>query len=205
MATTDVVPVSESSSSDSSAHITTTLTTYRSYGGFDENGKARNVKKSKVKNADGTETETLSYEGLPSVLSETQTKKNWDEAEKRGATVLNENAYKFHTLVSLDGFETLVSSPEQRLYIIQKGIDALETAAANSYQGEFNEKNSKDDPDVYTYNGETIDLLEALNTPPKRQKLSDEDRFMRAAGALPKDKLKAMLAKYAAELMAQAE
>lgn len=199
MSTTEVIPsVPSEAGNDSSAHLTVTPIVYRSYGGFDSAGKAKNVKK--VKSADGAE--ELSYEGLPSVLSETQTRKNWEEADKRGATILNENQYKFYTLNDLAGFETLVPSAEQRLYVIQKGMDAIQTAAANAYQSEFDDKNSKDDPDVYTHNGETIDLREALNTPPKRKNLTDEEKFAKAVGALAPEKLKALLAAYSAQLQA---
>ena len=205
MATSEVTPgpTPAESSNDSSAHITGTLVTYRTYGAFDENGKAKNVKKTKKKDSEGNEIEEVAYEGLPSVLSQTQTGKNWEEAEKRGATVLAENAHKFYTLVSLDGFETLIPDEAQRLYVVQKGMDAIQTAAANQAQMEFEEKNSKDDPDVFVNNGVTIDLREALNTPPKRKNLTDEEKFMKAVGALPQDKVKAMLAAFAAQLQQQ--
>ena len=203
MSTTVVTPIPAAESNDSSAHITTTVVKYRTYGAFDENGKAKNVKRSTKKDSAGNEVEEISYEGLPSVLSETQTGKNWNEAEKRGAVVLAENDHKFYTLNDLEGFETLVPSAEQRLYVIQKGMDAIQTAAANQAQMEFEEKNSKDDADVFVNNGVTIDLREALNTPPKRKNLTDEEKFMKAVGALPQDKVKAMLAAVAAQLQQQ--
>jgi hypothetical protein len=195
MSTTEVVNVPAESNNDSSMHITTSPATYRTYGAFDADGKARGVKKTKKKDADGQEFEEVAYEGLPSVLAETATKKNWDEAEKRGATVLTENAYKFYSLSDLAGFDTLIPSAEQRLYIIQRGMDVIQNAAVAAFQTELEEKNSKDDPDVYSHNGETIDLRGSLNTP-RRKNLSDEEKFMKAVGSLPQEKVLAMLAAY---------
>ena len=186
MSTTEVTPGVTSETNESSVHITTNSVTYRTYGVFDEKGQVKGVKTAN-----------------PSVLSQTATGKNWDEAEKNGATRLNENAFKFYTLNDIAGFETLIPSPEQRLYIVQKGIDAVQTAAANAAQTEMKDKASKDDPDEFFYDGETIDLREALNTPPKRKNLSDEDKFMKAVGVLNPDKVLAMLEAYKRQLEAQ--
>ena len=176
----------EATTTESSAHLTVSSTVYRSYGVFDENGKAKGVKSAS-----------------PSVMSETNTKDNWKKAEEAGATVLNENQFKFYTLTDLAGFVDLVPSETQRLYIVQKGIDALQTAAANAYQSEFVKKVSKDEPDVYVYNGETIDLREDINEPPQRRNISPEEKFMRAAGALDQAKLIQMLEKFKENLLAQ--
>src|SRR6266700_2249401 len=78
-------PVEATNEVESSAHLTVNAVTYRSYGAFDEKGQAKGTKKDK----DGN----VTVDGNISVLSQTQTGKNWEEAEKRGATVLNENQY----------------------------------------------------------------------------------------------------------------
>lgn len=179
---------------DSSAHLTVSAVTYRTYGAFDEKGQAKGAKKDKEGN--------VIVEGNVSVLSQTQTGKNWEDAEKRGATILNENQFKFYVLNDLAGFETLVPNKDQQLYIIQKGLDALQTAAANQMQVEVEDKTSKDDPDKFLYNGDTIDLREAINTPPKRKNLSDEEKFMKAVGSLNPDKVAAMLEALKRQLMA---
>jgi hypothetical protein len=196
MSTNEVVNVPAESNNDSSMHITTSPVTYRNYGAFDADGKAKGVKKTKKKDAEGKEFEEVVFEGLPSVLSETATKKNWDEAEKRGAILLTENEYKFYSLSDLSAFESLIPSAEQRLYVIQRGMDVIQNAAVAAFQTKLEEKNSKDDPDVYVYNGDTVDLREALNTPPQRKNLSDEEKFMKAVGSIPQEKLLAMLAAY---------
>jgi hypothetical protein len=190
------VPETPTEATESTAHLTTNLITYRTYGAFDSEGKAKGVKS---KDKDGN----LEFNSTVSVLSETQTKKNWDEADKRGATVLNENAFKFYTLTDVAGFSDLVPVETQRLYIIQKGIDALQTAAANRIQTELAEKNSKDEPDQFVYNGDTVDLREAINTPPQRKSMTDEEKFMKAMSVLSPDKAIAMLENFKRMLQAQ--
>jgi hypothetical protein len=176
---------------NSSANLTTEVVTYRTYGAFDANSQATGVKE------DG------SLGGKPSVQSQSNDGKNWTAAEKRGAVVLNENAYRFYKLQNLEGFETLVPDSEQRLYIVQKGIDAIQTAAANRKQVELQEKNSKDDPDVFAYNNETIDLRDDINTPPQRRNLTDEQKFLKAIGTLEASKALKLLEQFKASLIAQ--
>jgi hypothetical protein len=189
MSTTETVPVATENTS--SAHITTELVTYRTYGAFDANSQAVGVKE------DGAPG------GKPSVQSQSNDGKNWAAAEKRGATVLTENAFKFYKLNDIQGLADLIPDPEQQLYIIQKGIDAVQTSAANKAQIEVEEKASKDDPDVFSNNGETIDLREALNTPPQRRNLTDEQKFIKAVGVLSPDKLLAMMENLKKQLEAQ--
>jgi hypothetical protein len=192
MSTTAVNPNPGTDVENSSANLTTELVTYRTYGAFDANSQAVGVKEDK------------SLGGKPSVMSQSNDGKNWKAAEDRGATVLAENAFRFYKLNSIEGLADLIPDHEQQLYIIQKGIDAVQTAAANKAQIELDEKSSKDGPDVFTNNGITIDLREALNTPPQRRNLSDEQKFMKAVGVLSPDKLLKMMADLKAQLEAQA-
>lgn len=151
---TDVNEVSQdvASSVDTTLdNVSTSMVTYRTYGAVDATGKAVGVKKGKGKVAE-------EFEGNPAILSQTQTGKNWEAAEEKGATILNQNQFKFYTLSAESAFPTLVPDETQRLYIIQKGLDALQTAAANRLQTELQEKKAKEDPDVYMYNEDTIDL-----------------------------------------------
>jgi len=197
---------------ESSAHISANLVTYRTYGAFDSQGLAMGVKKEKVKNPDGSFARNpdgsfvfdVVPDGKPAVQSETQTHKNWEGSEANGATILAENAFKFYTLSDLAGFDTLVPSDTQRLYIIQKGIDALQSAAANRIQTELQEKNDKSDPDVYVHNGETIDLREALNTPPQKKALTQEEKLERMIGVMEPDKMLDFLEAFKRKIMAQA-
>jgi hypothetical protein len=193
MSTTETVPTSATGTDveNSSANLTTELVTYRTYGAFDANSQAVGVKEDK----------TLG--GKPSVQSQSNDGKNWQAAEARGATVLNENAYRFYKLNSIAGFHDLVPDAEQQVYIIQKGIDAIQTSAANRLQMELEEKKGKDDPDVFANNGETIDLREYINTPPQRRNLTDEQKFLKAVSVISPDKVAAMIAALQAQLAAQ--
>jgi hypothetical protein len=176
-----------SSTNDSSANITTSLTTYRQYGVYDDKGQAKGAKSDK-----------------PAILSQTQTGKNWEGQEKDGAVVLTENQFKFYTLSDESAFLTLVTDPTQRLYIIQKGLDAIQSAAANKLMAEVQDKTSKDDADVFVYNGDTVDLHEAINTPPQKKFLTDEEKFARAISAMDPNKVAAMLEQFKRNLQAQA-
>jgi len=188
---TSAIGIDQTATESNTVNISTTLLTYRTYGAYDEKGQATGFKDGKP-------------QGSPSVLSETQTKKNWEGAEKNGSTVLTENAFKFYSLLSLEdgAFETLVPDATQRLYIIQKGIDALQTAAANKIQQETKDKTSKDDPDEFVYNGDTIDLIEYINKAPERKNLTEEEKFFRAVGALNPARIMALLSQYKSQVEA---
>ena len=178
----------------SSANINTNLTTYRQYGEFDEKGQAKGKGSPK-----------------PAILSETQTKKNWEGQEKDGAVILTENAFKFYTVTAASkdelhqAMDTLVPDAAQQTYIFQKGLDAIQSAAANKLMAEVADKTSKDDPDVFTYNGDTIDLRDAINTPPQKKFLTEEEKFMRAISVLDPSKVAAMLEQLKRNLQAQSE
>lgn len=188
--------VSSSVDTTSSPNISTSLVTYRSYGAVNEKGEFVGVSEGKNKVAE-------KFGGSPAVLSETQTHKNWDAAEEKGATVLNSNQFKFYTLSDESAFSALVPEGTQRLYIIQKGLDALQTAAANRSQTELAEKKTKEDPDAYMYNEDVIDLREAINRPPEKKNLSPMEKFQRALGVVPQDQLADLIAQLTAKLQAQ--
>ncbi len=182
-----------SSVDSSSSNITTSLITYRTYGAVDEKGFYVGV-------SEGAKKTAVKLGGNPAVLSETQTHKNWDAAEEKGATILNSNQFKFYTLSDVSAFSTLVPDAGQQLYIIQKGLDALQTAAANRIQTETQEKKTKDDPDVYMYNEEVIDLREAINKPPEKKNLTPMEKFSRAVAGIDPTELSAMIAQLTAKL-----
>lgn len=196
--------VSSSVESTGSSHVTTTNIEYRQYGAYDAEGHIVGAKAKKVKKEDGTFELITETGGNSAILSETQTKKNWEEAEKGGATIINRNQLKFYTLVDEAGFSSLVKDPTQRAYIIQKGLDALQTAAANRYTTALEEKKEKSDPDVPLYNEETIDLLEAINKPPEKKNLSPEEKFMRAVSVIDPSKLTDMIEMLKKQLEMQA-
>ena len=191
----DNVSEEVSSSVDTSlSNVTSSLITYRTYGAVDEKGFYTGAKKDKAG--------VLVLDGNPAVLSETQTHKNWEAAEAGGATILNQNQFKFYTLSDESAFSTLVPDSTQRLYIVQKGLDALQTAAANRIQTETQEKKSKEDPDVYMYNEEVVDLREAINKPPEKKNLTPMEKFSRAIAGIDPSELAAMVAQLSAKIAA---
>jgi hypothetical protein len=171
--------------------ISTTTVEYRTYGAVDDKGAFAGTKKSK----EGV----VTLEGNPSVLSATATGKNWDNAEKNGATLLNKNEFKFYIISDEAALPSLVADAAQRLYIIQKGLDAIQTAAANRLQTDLVEKKDKSEADAYMYNDDTIDLREAINRPPEKKNLSPEEKFSRAVSTIAPD----VLAKLLADLQAK--
>ena len=198
-ATSTDVQSTDTAGGGGSLHISTTKTTYRNYGGFDEKGKAKGVTK---KDEQGNPVFTENY----ATLSETQTKKNWNAQEEKGAVVLSQNDFLFYSLTDLAGFDSLVPDAAQRLYIVQKGIDAIQTAAANQKMAELAEKKTVEDPDVFLYNDDTIDLKEAINRPPQKKNLTPEEKFKRAVSELSvmdPTKAFAMLEKLRLEMIQQ--
>ncbi len=185
---TDVAEVQEAPSEQSSAHITTDSVKFRTYGAYDSEGKPVGV------DADGKPTATK-----PSTSRETNDNKGWDAQEKKGATLLSENEYRWYNLLHEEGFADLVPDAEQRLYIIQKGLDQLQTAAVNAAQNEVDENTKQ-----LLNNGITIDLREAINTPPSRRVLTDEQKFLKTINAIGKDKALSLLEALKAQLMAEA-
>src|SRR5215472_8672620 len=70
----------------------------------------------------------------------------WDKLEKSGYTLLNSN----------EGFQLLIPELEQRLYIVQAGLNYLQNSKANGFmqerqEGAGNENSPK-------YNDQVIDL-----------------------------------------------
>ena len=184
---TDGVSTDVSSSVDTqNPSISTTMVEYRTYGQVDAKGNFVGVGEAKN----------------PSVLSQTATGKNWEAAQKAGATALNTNQFKFYSLSDESALETLVPDYKQRLYIIQKGLDAIQTAAANRLQTELQEKKDKDEADQFMYNDETIDLREAINRPPEKKNLTPMEKFERALGVIPQDQLAAFMAELQAKIAA---
>jgi len=181
--------VSQSEAAEgSSANITTDSVKFRTYGAYDSEGKPV-----------GVDEEGKLTKGKPSTTKETNDGKAWATQEKNGATLLSENEYRWYNLLHEEGFTDLVPDPEQRLYIIQKGLDQLQTAAVNAAQNEVDD-NSKQ----LANNGITIDLREAINTPPSRRVLTDEQKFLKTINAIGKEKAIGLLEALKAQLQAEA-
>lgn len=206
MATSEV-GLNEAADTSGSLNISPNKVLYRQYGAFDEKGKARGVD---GKNPDGS----LIYSGKPAFSAETNTRDNWTKQETNGATVLTENQLVRYTLNNIAGFFDLIPDEKQQLYVMQRGIDTLQNAAAASIMQELEKKTldengterdrTKDDPDEFVYNGDTVDLRPYINTPPQKGKLTVEEKFNRAIEDLSVlDPAKAMAALEALRLRIQ--
>lgn len=132
-------------SAQNSLHVSTENVTYRTYGSYGEDGKIKSAK----------------------VRRQSSDGKVWEALERAGETNLAENTFVWYTLLDEEGFVALVPSPEQRLAILNKGLNAIQTAEANQTQAETNEDNTE-----YVTNGQTIDLHEAINEPINKRGLT---------------------------------
>ena len=130
--------VATPNTSDSSVNVTKENIIYRTYGLLDEKGLPTDTAVRR-QSADG---------------------KVWEELEKAGKTRLVENTYIWYTLTNEEGFADLVPEADQRFAIINKGINALQTAAANQTQVEFDKEAGQ-----YVTNDQIVDLIEAINAP----------------------------------------
>lgn len=170
----------------STKNVSIDTRTYRTYGIIVE-GVTPDKNEYKAlgpKNSEGAQ-KTLES---PLYRQQTADGKAWENAEAAGNTKLSENNFLFYTLEAEEGFAELVPDSEQRLYIIQRGITAIQTAKANQLQAEVSDNGE------FKYNGDTIDLREELNAPPKRTKLSEIGKISRDLEALSPEKRNEIMA-----------
>lgn len=169
---------------NSSANITAERIVYRTYGTLDNEGKITGVGGAKA----------------VAVQRETSDHKNWDSLEAKGGQVLAENTYTFYAVNNEQGFLDLVPDSEQRVYIIQKGLDAIQNAAVASKQKETDETEK-----TFTYNGQVLDLKEDINTPPQRRSLSDDQKLAKMLSTVGYDKAVEMLQRMLATQQGQGQ
>lgn len=124
--------------SASSANVTKENIIYRTYGSLDDKGQPV-----------GTAVRRQSQDGSV-----------WEQMEKDGKTRLVENTFIWYTLTNEEGFADLVPDADQRLAIINKGINALQTARANQTQVDFDKEAGQ-----YVTNDQVVDLIDAINEP----------------------------------------
>ena len=130
--------ISASTESTSSANVTKENIIYRTYGLLDEKGQPVGA----------------------AVRRQSQDGAVWEQMEKDGKTRLCENTYIWYTLTNEEGFTDLVPDADQRLAIINKGINALQTARANQTQADFDKEAGQ-----YVTNDQIVDLIDAINEP----------------------------------------
>lgn len=164
----------------STSNISVENKEYRTYGFVEVDDKGKESYK-----AYGKDKKVVAE---PIISQKTADGKAWSSAEENGNTILAENTLVFYTLEAIAGFEELVPSEEQRLYIVNKGINAIQTAAASKVQKEISE-----DTNQFAYSGETIDLRDFINKAPERRKLSETQKVMRDITALSPEAQKQMI------------
>lgn len=138
--------------------------------------------------------------------AQTKDGKNWEQNEKDGFILFNENEVIRYTVKDLEAAQMLIPDEKQLVYILQSGLNYLQNAKANAACSEIAENTNvkvgdNTVPAEPAYNGEEIDLREAINTPPQRTSQSPLEKLEKLlAGFDPETR--AMLLKQAAHSMA---
>lgn len=138
---------------DNSGSLSTEKVTYRAYAKLTEKG----------------EIDTLVAK------AESANQSNWKKLEASGSTMWSENEFIKYIVQSDDGFKLLVPDEQQRLYIVQAGLNYIQNSKANSLMLERKEG----DENSPASNGITIDLKEAINEPPSKRALTDQQKLER--------------------------
>jgi hypothetical protein len=134
---------------------------------------------------------------------------NWQKAEDDGLTLFSSNEMLNYQVKTSDGFELLVPDETQRLYIIQVGLDSVQTARANAFMKATAEEAGEPTP---SYNDETLDLRVgvengeySINTEPSRRTLTNDQKLEKTIKSLglSDDAVAAFLVSYAQNLAAQ--
>jgi pyruvate/oxaloacetate carboxyltransferase len=114
---------------------------------------------------------------------------NWARMEEKGWTQFNENEFIRYIVKDQAGFEALVADPAQRIRIIQAGVDYIQNSRANAMSKEIKEgTGGKDEPTAEpAYNGETIDLKEAINTQIEKRSVDQWEKLRRQLAAMGLD------------------
>jgi hypothetical protein len=165
-------PTSDAPEVESSLHISKENITYRTYGTFDDKGLPTDTAVRR-QSADG---------------------KTWEALEAAGKTRLVENTFVWYTLLDEAGFAELILDPEQRLAIINKGLNSIQTAAANQTQADFDK-----DSNQYVTNEQTIDLRDVLNEPIQKRNLSPVQKMQGMIKSLSADQIALLMAQLQAQ------
>lgn len=127
--------------------------------------------------------------------AESANKSNWTKLEAAGNVQWSQNEFTRYIVQSDEGFKLLVPDEAQRLYIVQAGLNYVQNSKANAYMVERKEG----DENSPAYNDQTIDLKEAINEPPSKRALTDQqklERLVKSMG-LSADQMNVMFAELA--------
>lgn len=168
---------------DSTGAISTEKVTYQGWAKFNDKSERIDY------NAKGITNNTKSEE-----------EKNKKMAES-GWTEFNKNDVIKYNVSTEEGFHTLVASPEQRVYIINSGLNYLQNSKTNAAMASVNDDGTPE------YNDTEIDLREAINEPPSKRSLTPQQKMERQLDALnlSEDEVATLLANLAARKLAAAK
>lgn len=141
----------------STGSLSTEKQTYRAYVKFDEKGEISDIK----------------------AKAEAAKQANWKKLEENGYVQLSENDFIRYNVKTEEGFHLIVPDPEQRVYIIQCGLNYIQNAKANAAMVAL--KEGTQEPE---YNQQTIDLREGINETPSRRSLSDLEKLEKLMAGL---------------------
>jgi hypothetical protein len=135
--------------------LSTEKVTYRGYAKFNEAGEVTSL----------------------NAKAESAGQVSWKKLEEAKATKLNENEFIRYTINSIEDFKALVPDEQQLIYIAQAGLNYVQNAKANGYMLEMLEDAAA--PNTPKYDGQTIDLREAINDPPSKRSLTDNQKLIK--------------------------
>lgn len=159
MATSEITPTTTGT-----GDLTTEKVTYRAYAKYAADGTIDKIV-AKAQTADG---------------------KNWAALEKDGYTLFNENEVVRYTAKTMEAARLLVPDESQFIYIFQSGLNYLQNSKSNALAVQIQDgTDTKDVPAAPVYNGEEIDLREAINTPPERKSLSPMEKLEKLLASFP--------------------
>jgi len=108
---------------------------------------------------------------------------NWKKLESEGWQQFNENVVIRYTVKSLAAAQHLIPDEGQLVYVLQTGLNYIQNSKANALAVELKE-GSETEP---AYNGEEIDLREAINIPPSKRALTPLEKLERLLAGLGLD------------------
>jgi len=134
---------------------------------------------------------------------------NWKKLEAEKAAdgtavwnLFNENEVIRYSVKDLDAAKTLVPDEAQLIYIFQSGLNYIQNSKTNALAGEVKEgTDTKDVPAEPAYNGEEIDLREAINQAPQRVSTTPLEKLEKLLAGFPPE-VRAMLLQQAQATMA---
>ena len=179
MGTQSTTVATPANGQDEAGALSTEKVTYRGYAKLNDKG----------------EIDTLNAK------AESANQQSWKKLEASGAVQWNENEFIRYIVHTEEGFSLLVKDPAQRVYIIQAGLSYIQNSKANGLMVERKEG----DETSPAYNGETIDLREAINEPPTKRALTDQqklERLVKSMGLNP-DEMNSLFGELAKKFAAQ--